>query len=49
MTLTKAIQILEQHYGWREGYHKTMVDSVELTNALRLILETIKSMKYANV
>jgi hypothetical protein len=49
MTLSKAIQILEQHNGWREGYHKNMVDSTELTKALKLILETIKSMKYANV
>jgi hypothetical protein len=44
MTLTKAIQIVENHYAWRLGYHDNMVDSVELTNALRLILETIKSI-----
>lgn len=49
MTLSKAIQILEQHYAWRQGYHDNMVDSVDLTNALRMILETIKSMEYANV
>lgn len=49
MTLKRAIQVLEQHYGWREGYHTNQVDPVELTNALRLILETLKEFSYAAI
>jgi hypothetical protein len=49
MTLRKAIQVLEQHYGWREGYHNNQVNSIDLTNALRLILDTIKEYSDATV
>jgi hypothetical protein len=49
MTLRKAIQVLEQHYGWREGYHKNQVNSVDLTKALRLILDTLKEFSHATV
>jgi hypothetical protein len=49
MTLRKAIEVLEQHYGWREGYHNNMVNPVELTNALRLILDTLKEFSHAAV
>jgi hypothetical protein len=49
MTLRKAINVLEQHYGWREGYHANKVDSIDLTNALRLILDTLKEFSHAAV
>jgi hypothetical protein len=49
MTLKKAIDILEQHHSWRQGFHSNMVDTTELTNAIVLILQTLKELRYANV
>jgi threonine/homoserine/homoserine lactone efflux protein len=49
MTLKKAILILEQHHSWRQGFHTNMVNPNELTNAMALIIQTLKELKYANV
>jgi len=49
MTLKKAIEILEQHHSWRQGFHSTMVDPAQLTNAIAFILETLKELRYAHV
>jgi hypothetical protein len=49
MTLKKAIQIVEQHHSWRQGFHSNRVDSAELTSAMALILQTLKELNYANV
>jgi hypothetical protein len=49
MKLSKAIQILEQHHSWRQGFHSNMVDADELTAAIVLVIQTLKELKYANV
>jgi hypothetical protein len=49
MKLSKAIQVLEQHHSWRQGFHSNRVDAAELTDAMVLIIQTLKDLKYANV
>jgi hypothetical protein len=49
MTLKKAIEILEQHHSWRQGFHDKMVTANDLTAAMVLVIQTLKELKYANV
>lgn len=49
MKLSKAIQILEQHHSWRQGFHSNRVDAAELTAAMVLVIQTLKELKYSNI
>jgi hypothetical protein len=42
MTLKKAIEILEQHHSWRQGFHDKMVSANDLTAAMVLVIQTLK-------
>jgi threonine/homoserine/homoserine lactone efflux protein len=49
MKLKKAIEILDQHHTWRQGFHTNMVNPAELTAAIAIILQTLRELKYATV
>jgi hypothetical protein len=49
MKLKKAIEILDQHHTWRQGFHDKMVNPVELTTAIDIILQTLRELNYATV
>jgi hypothetical protein len=49
MTLKKAIDILDQHHSWRQGFHDKMVSANDLTAAIAIILQILRELKHANV
>jgi hypothetical protein len=49
MTLKEAIDILEKHQSWRQGFHDEMVSASDLTTAIAIIIQTLRELKYANV
>lgn len=44
MTLSEAIQVLEDHNIWRKGAETSPTDPAQLTEALELALETLKNV-----